>query len=221
MSWKNKRNLPIKGVALNDADYMISRTSVVDGKKKVVWVCPFYAKWIGMLERALGLAHKAAHPAYEDVGVCDEWLKFSNFKAWMETQVWHNLNLDKDILVPGNKVYSPDLCCFVDTSLNMLLHRTQAIGPYPLGVIKTSGRNSYTAVCSGRSGHKTVDIIRKKTPEEAHAVWQATKIRIIQERINKYRDKPEYRADVEKALYLRIDQLQSDFDNGRITTKLL
>lgn len=221
MVWPNKRGFPVKEVAINDADYNISISARIDGKKKTLWVCPIYQKWMSVLERSLGKAHKAVHTSYESVGVCEEWLRFSNFKAWMESQVWEGLNLDKDLLIPGNKTYSPEACCFIDTSLNMLLHRSVALGEYPMGVTKTPNRKTYNATCAGRSGHNTATIIRVNTVEEAHAIWQVTKIRIIQERINKYRDKPEYRKDVEDALYLRIDQLQDDYDNGRITTKLL
>lgn len=221
MAWPNKRGFPIKEIAVNDADYDVTRTAIVNGKKKTVWACHIYQKWMGMLERALSKATKSANPTYENVAVCEEWLKFSNFKVWMEQQVWEGLNLDKDMLIPGNKIYSPEACCFIDTSLNMLLHRSVSRGEYPLGVTKTPNRSTYNAICSGRSGHNTTTIVRTKTVEEAHAVWQITKIRVIQERINKYRDKPEYRKDVEDALYLRIDQLQDDYDNGRITTKLL
>ncbi len=217
----NKRGTPVKGIAVNDADYNVSISKRFNGKKKNLWVCPIYQKWMGMLERALGKCHKAKNPSYEEVGVCEEWLRFSNFKQWADAQVWEGLNLDKDLLIPGNKVYSPEACCFIDTPLNMLLHRSVARGEYPLGVTKTPGRKTYNVMCSGRSGHKTATVTRTKTPEEGHAIWQVTKIRIIQERINIYRDKPEYRKDVEESLYLRIDQLQDDYDAGRITTQLL
>jgi len=221
--WKNKRPwLLVKGVGINDSDYPTSRSEKVGGKKRVVWQCPIYAKWGGMLERACYQKHKDKHPAYKDVGVCEKWLKFSNFKAWVDTQVFYpDLNLDKDLLIPGNKIYTPEACCFVDTSINMLLHRSSPIGEYPLGVSKTHNRNSFTASVMGRSGYNYHCICSKATPEEAHAVWQEGKIRVIVERINSYRDKPEYRKDVEDALWLRVDQLQSDLDNGRITEKLL
>ena len=223
VTWKNKRPwLSTKGVGINDSDYPTARTEKVDGKKRVVWQCPVYAKWQSMLERACGQKHKDNHPAYKQVGVCDEWLRFSKFKDWVDKQIFYvGLNLDKDILIPGNKIYAPESCCFVDTSINMLLHRSSPIGEYPLGVTKKHNRNSFSASVMGRSGYLHTTICTKQTPEEAHAVWQECKIRIIIERINSYKDKPEYREDVENALWLRVDQLQSDLDNGRITEKLL
>ena len=60
--------------------------------------------WIEYLER---------RPAYKDVVVRQEWLTFSNFKRWMEKQDWEGKQLDKDIIVLGNKVYSPETCAFV------------------------------------------------------------------------------------------------------------
>ena len=45
--------------------------------------------------------------------------------------------LDKDILVKGNKIYSPDTCCFVPKEVNTVFTKRQSKrGDYPIGVIK-------------------------------------------------------------------------------------
>lgn len=42
----------VRGFGINDADYNVYITGSGDnGKRKVIWVCPFYRKWIHMLER--------------------------------------------------------------------------------------------------------------------------------------------------------------------------
>lgn len=51
-------------------------------------------------------------------------------KTLME-KYWH---LDKDILVAGNKIYSPETCLFVPNRINSLLIRGVKTGPLPLGV---------------------------------------------------------------------------------------
>ena len=66
--------------------------------------------------------------SYKGVEVCEEWYNFQNFAEWCETQKFLNAKdvkgksyqLDKDILVKGNKIYSPDTCCFVPPEINSL-----------------------------------------------------------------------------------------------------
>lgn len=39
------------GVGINDADYNVYKTGIVDGKQTVLWICPFYRKWKDMMMR--------------------------------------------------------------------------------------------------------------------------------------------------------------------------
>lgn len=53
----------------------------------------------------------------------------------MLTKDWQGNQLDKDILNPGNKEYSPDNCIFVTQDINLLLNsRAKCRGKYPQGV---------------------------------------------------------------------------------------
>lgn len=124
------KRLLVCGFGINDADY---RTQwYVDGKRKR---CPYYARWHMMLNRSYSPKFHALQPNYIDVSVKEDWRYFSDFKAWMETQYWEGLTLDKDILFPGNKVYGPDTCAFVPQEINLLLtDRLSLRGEYPLGV---------------------------------------------------------------------------------------
>ena len=101
---RKKRKL-IQGVGINDADYKISD-------------CPYYSVWVDMIRRACDDQYKTKMPTYKDVTVCEEWKRFSIFKKWMEKQDWQGKTLDKDLLKPGNKVYSPDACCFLTDNAN-------------------------------------------------------------------------------------------------------
>lgn len=51
---------------------------------------------------------------YRGCSVCDEWLNFQNFGEWYDENYYEVPNevmdLDKDILHKGNKIYSPDNC---------------------------------------------------------------------------------------------------------------
>lgn len=104
------------GVGINDADYNVRST--VNGRDVC---CRFFSRWKGMLNRCYNKKLHEKRPTYKDCSVCDEWLVFSNFKAWMQKQSWEGMELDKDIINPGNKVYSPDNCAFITKDLNCLL----------------------------------------------------------------------------------------------------
>lgn len=80
-----------------------------------------YILWKGMLRRCYSSGHQRTHPSYIGASVCEEWLTLSNFVAWVESQDMEGKELDKDILCPGNKRYSPDTCLYVSHELNSLL----------------------------------------------------------------------------------------------------
>jgi hypothetical protein len=84
-----------------------------------------YSKWKDMLRRCYNEKERCKNNSYKDVIVCDEWHNFQNFAEWVyknydldNIQGWQ---LDKDILVKGNKIYSPDNCCFIPSEINSLL----------------------------------------------------------------------------------------------------
>src|SRR5690554_513591 len=100
----------VHGVGVNDADYVIQKWEefgYVDGKRKrkLVWRCPYYGVWVRMLERCYSAKTQDRRPTYKGCSVSEEWLTFSTFKDWMKTQKWEGLQLDKDLLFEGNKVY--------------------------------------------------------------------------------------------------------------------
>jgi len=109
-----KKGTLVYGVGTNDADYQVATTGAIGSKRETIWRCPYYQRWTNMLYRVYG----SGRPAYADVSVCKDWLVFSNFRSWMETQDWQGKELDKDIL--GSSVYGPDACLFVHKVVNML-----------------------------------------------------------------------------------------------------
>lgn len=94
-----------------------------------------YTKWTGMMKRALSPKYLAKFPTYEGSSVCDGWQFISEFKDWTTSQVWQGLELDKDILVIGNKHYSPETCAYVPKFVNYcFLTRPAGRGDNPIGV---------------------------------------------------------------------------------------
>lgn len=96
---------------------------------------PVYRSWKGMLERCFDRKLKLKYPTYADTYCCEDWLHLTEFKIWFDQNYIENYELDKDILVKDNKVYSPETCCFVPPALNKLLTKSnKSRGKYPIGV---------------------------------------------------------------------------------------
>lgn len=161
----------VYGVGINDADYLVTIEDIVDGKRKVIWRCPFYSRWMNMFERCYSLKFHIRRPTYSDCSVAKDWHKFSSFKRWMEKQDWEGKQLDKDLLFPGNKIYGPDTCIFIDNSVNnFLLERGAARGDLPLGVHFNKKKNKFQATCSSVLG-KRKNLGYFETAKEAHKAW--------------------------------------------------
>ncbi len=166
------------GVGINDADYITQtfESSIVNGKcrNKVIWRCPFYDRWVGMLSRCYG---GRVRDYYKNCSVCDEWLLFSNFRRWMVEQDWQGKHLDKDILVKGNKEYHPDKCSFVPKEINSLFTSVKKVrGEYPIGVTMRSDCNVFVSrlsissknVCLGHYDNVQDAFLCYKYWKEAH-----------------------------------------------------
>jgi hypothetical protein len=140
----------VYGVGFNDVAFQVR----VDGK--IVWQ---YKLWTNMLLRCFDEKEKKRYPTYENVTCCSEWLSFANFFEWLNKEVgWAGkpvgFQLDKDILVKGNKIYSPDTCGFVPTAINLLLIDCGASrGDLPVGVSlhKATGKFQAHLRCFGKS----------------------------------------------------------------------
>ena len=166
---------PIYGIGINDADYQTNHK--INGKKVG---CPFYVRWHSMIVRCYSAKSKAKYPTYIGCSVCDEWLTFSNFKEWMVKQDWEGKQIDKDILVQGNKVYSPETCLFVSSQINSLfLDKVPCRGAYPRGVSFNKPRKMFFAICSVRGKHKHIGCYT--TSEEAHEAYKTFKYNLIAE----------------------------------------
>lgn len=118
-----------------------------------------------------GGSYQKDRPSY--VGVENKFENNQLFIEWCQDQFGYMhkdetgkfWQLDKDLLVIGNREYSPETCCFVPHRINMILNTSKALrGQWPIGVRKF--RNSFT------SNYKDVYLGSFKTPEQAHQAWQ-------------------------------------------------
>ena len=77
-----------------------------------------YQTWHSMLQRCYDDRALARVPSYIGCTVIKEWHNYQVFAEWFNTYYIEGYELDKDIKVPGNKVYGPDTCMFVAQAEN-------------------------------------------------------------------------------------------------------
>lgn len=79
-----------------------------------------YMAWINMLKRCHCPNWLSLRPTYIGCTVCDEWHNFQVFDRWYNDNRPPNgkFDIDKDIKINGNKIYSPSTCIFVSRQEN-------------------------------------------------------------------------------------------------------
>ena len=176
----------VYGVGVNDLGYRVQVWEWVTengGKRvrKTVFLCPYYTSWVSMLQRCYSKKFLESNPSYVDTSVCSKWLYASAFKKWMEQQDWEGKSLDKDIIVPGNKLYSPDTCAFVLQATNkFVIARDACRGEYPVGVYLVKSTGKYRARCNNPFTGEQEHLGLFSTPEDAHEAWRKRKHELAQ-----------------------------------------
>ncbi len=181
----NKRWL-VYGVGINDADYVVKKYEIIvdDGgkqKQRLVWFCPFYRTWENMLKRCYSVIFQDKQPTYRGCTVSEEWKTFSNFKSWMECQDWEGMQLDKDILFEGNKVYSQKTCVFVTRAVNMFTIDGAAKDECLLGACWHKGNNKFISRCCNPFTKKREHLGYFDSEQEAHQEWLKRKLELAKE----------------------------------------
>lgn len=146
--------------------------------------------WQGMIRRCYDTKRLSKCPTYKDCTVCEEWHNFQNFAKWYEDNYYEvdgeQMHLDKDILVKGNKVYSPETCCIVPQTINVLFTNNKATrGELPIGVCYIESRNKYMASCSTQDGKKSKLC---NTVDEAFIFYKCHKEQEIKRMASAYSD---------------------------------
>jgi hypothetical protein len=150
-----------------------------------------YNRWTDIFRRCYDKKYQEKHPTYKEVTVCEEWSNFQNFAKWYEdnynSETMEGWCLDKDILVKGNKIYSPETCCFVPQEINKLfMKRASKRGNYPIGVWKHKGGKMVAGIVEN---NKSKHLGLFNTPEEAFESYKKTKESYIKEVADKWKDK--------------------------------
>ena len=163
-----------------------------------------YRLWSTLINRAV--YHSNGHKIYKETSICDEWRVYDNFKKWYEENYYtlpsgESVQLDKDILVKHNTVYSPSTCIFVPQTINGLLtNRAKAtiakrvyskntspisFDMLPIGVTWCNDKKKYRASINYHG--KVKNLGRFNTVEEAFNVYKIAKEQYIKDVANEYK----------------------------------
>ena len=146
-----------------------------------------------MLERCYDPYRLNKYPTYIDCYVCDEWLCFQNFAEWFYQNYYEieneRMHLDKDILVKGNKIYSPETCVFVPNRINTLFVKQQRKrGEYPIGVSPHKRADVLQASCNISEKQEYLGRFSLNKPFQAFTCYKNYKENYIKKVADEYKN---------------------------------
>ncbi|ALY07069.1 hypothetical protein VmeM32_00078 [Vibrio phage vB_VmeM-32] len=140
-----------------------------------------------MLGRCYDSKIQEKQPTYIDCSVCDEWHYFQNFATWYydnypKDGISEKYQLDKDLKVNGNKIYSPETCLFVSHAVNLFTtDHGSARGDYLIGVSWNKATQKFMAYCSNPFTRKLEYLGLFTNELEAHHAWRKRKSELAYE----------------------------------------
>lgn len=163
---------PLYGTCINDAAYVTNPT--INGKMELD---PAYVCWMRMLERANSIKFQDKCTTYIGVTVCNEWRSFISFRKWWLDHYREGCELDKDLLVVGNREYGYNSCIYVPGWLNRFTcDSRKKRGDFPIGVSLYKPRWKFMSKCHNPITGKRKTIGYFDTPAAAHAAWLQYKL---------------------------------------------
>ena len=156
-----------------------------------------YKLWQNMLERCYSDALKKRQPTYEGCEVSDKFKSYEYFYEWCNKQIGFGVKgfqLDKDLLIKGNKVYSESTCVFIPQEINSLLVKSTASrGEHLIGVSWCKRDKAFVAkVCKNKGRSEYLGYFN--TELEAFNAYKKDKEAFIKEQANKWKSQIDERA---------------------------
>jgi len=185
------------GVGFNDRKY----ATQVSGK-----MVREYSVWKGMLKRCYG---KTDEKAYRGCYVSENFKSYSYFYEWCQLQYGFNnpgWQLDKDILIYGNKMYGEDTCIFIPNELNALFTGYGCeVYDLPIGVTYHKDTGKFQVVVRINGKNKYIGLFVNK--DDAVNAYMREKTIVVNHLCNKY--KGELSEDILNALMGRVEKLNA------------
>lgn len=147
-----------------------------------------YDVWRDMLRRCYKPTIGQEEKDYSGCTVCKHWHNFQNFAKWCEGRYGRGLQLDKDLLVLGNREYSPQSCTFIPQRVNSFF-----TGGLKRGIYYSNKNNVWIAQCQDgefcTTGNKKQTYLGQfKDEQKALEVYKAFKIEKLNKLVLKHKD---------------------------------
>ena len=190
---KDKLSPTVVGVGIVGDTY----ESMVGGRK-----VNEYKVWHGMLIRCYDSKHHIRQPTYKQCEVSENFKYYPYFYEWANNQIGFNsvddkgqkFQLDKDLLVKGNKVYSEDVCIFIPQEINSVVSKCDAVrGDSPVGVTYDKKCGKFISRVRLRDS-KRVHVGCFDNEIDAFHAYKEAKELYIKEVADKWKDKIDIRA---------------------------
>ena len=156
-----------------------------------------YELWTHMLQRCYSNTLKKKYPTYEGCEVSDNFKNYEYFYEWCHNQIGFGIEgfeLDKDLLIKGNKVYNESTCVFIPAEINSLLTKcTASRGECLIGVSWHKRDKVFMAQISKNKG-KREHLGYFKTELEAFNAYKVAKEAFIKEQAEKWESQIDPRA---------------------------
>ena len=156
-----------------------------------------YVLWCDMLRRCYSDAYKKRKPTYEGCEVSNNFKSYEYFYEWCNNQFGFNnedWQLDKDLLIKGNKVYSEATCVFSPQEINKVLVKREASrGKYLIGVSWNKKASAFVARVNKNKGKREY-LGLFNTELEAFNAYKIAKESFIKEQANKWKSQIDPRA---------------------------
>lgn len=151
-----------------------------------------YRHWVGIIER-IHRPGTESYRKYKDCSVAEQWLNFQNYMQWFkEAPNQKGWQLDKDLLVLGNRQYGPETCAFVPPSVNQFLVHHPKESDLPVGVCFHINKGSYMG--SIRVNGKSVHLGVGDCPEDLFLLYKSRKEQEAKNLAEQYKDSLDPRA---------------------------
>ena len=155
-----------------------------------------YLVWRSMLTRCYDEKFKVKYPTYKHCFCSVSFNSYDWFYDWCNKQVSFGVDgfeLDKDLLVKGNKVYSEDTCVFLPKEINnALLKRDDDRGKCLIGVDFLNKQNKFRSRLNVNGISKHLGYF--KTEIEAFNAYKIAKENYLKEQANKWKSQIDERA---------------------------
>ena len=185
---KDSYSPSVYGVGVTGTKYPVKINGVITKE---------YVLWRSMLTRCYSDTFKKKNPTYEGCEVSDKFKSYEYFYEWCNNQFGFNnkdWQLDKDLLVKGNKVYSENTCVFIPSEINsLLINCTASRGEHLIGVSWNKKANAFKAQVRKNKGEREY-LGYFNTEIEAFNAYEKAKEAFVKEQAEKWKDKIDERA---------------------------